>query len=569
MTNGVTVRILGDDSDLRNKLNDSATQIVKWGAAAASAAAVGAVVLTKATAASAREIKNLSRLIGINTTEFQKMAAGAKTVGIEQDKLADIFKDVSDKVGDFIQTGAGPLDDFFTNIAPKVGVTADEFAKLSGPQALEKYVASLEAANVSQNEMTFFMEAIASDASLLTPLLKNNAEQFKALGNEAENTGAVLSQIEIEQLEALNREADKADLTFQSMANRISVELSPMLVAASKEMDNFINGAGGLEDVVGASMNGIVEAVGFVGNAFRGVEITVKGLEVGVWGVSAAALALGANFSDSLEAAATVANIAFESVKGDLDELTSAPLPSDSLKKWVAEAEAASVKVAELKVAAINTVDVPADEDPEILAARARFALLLEDQEAFELASSGKAAEYKDGELQTLAQFNAAILSLEQQQAMNRLSIAGDMFGNLSTLMSTENERLFEIGKIAAISGAVVNGYSAAVASYEKGAQVGGPVLGAAFAATSVLATGVQIANLSSTSFGSKSKPSAVGGGTPSTPASAPQEAAPQEQRRTVSIESLDPSSLFTGQSLTNLATELVNFQNDGFQLVV
>lgn len=569
MTNGVTVRILGDDSDLRNKLNDSATQIVKWGAAAASAAAVGAVVLTKATAANSREIKNLSRLIGINTTEFQKMAAGAKTVGIEQDKLADIFKDVSDKVGDFIQTGAGPLDDFFTNIAPKVGVTADEFAKLSGPQALEKYVSSLEKANVSQNEMTFFMEAIASDASLLTPLLKNNAEQFKALGDEAERSGAVLSQIEIEQLEALNRATDKAELGFQAMANRISVELAPLLVKASEEMDSFINGAGTLEDVVGQSMNGVVAAAGFVGDAFRGVEVIVKGVEVGMWGISAAALSLGASFSDALLQPAIDANVAFGEATDELQRKMTAAIPSESLKKWVSEVEAASVKVAEAKVIAGTSTEFEADEDPEIIAARARYEQLLIEQEAYELAKSGKTAEYKEGELQTLEQFNAAVLALEEQQTQNRLALAGDMFGNLSTLMNTKNKELFEVGKIAAISQAVINGYSSVISSFKHGSEIGGPYVGAAFAATAAVATGVQIANLSSTSFGSKSKPSAASVGAPSTAASAPQAAAPQEQRRTISIESLDPSALFTGQSLTNLATELVNFQNDGFQLVV
>jgi len=80
------------------------------------------------------------------------------------DKVADIIKDVNDKIGDFIATGAGPMADFFENIAPKVGVTADQFARLSGQDALALYVKSLEAANLSQAEMTFYMEAIASDA---------------------------------------------------------------------------------------------------------------------------------------------------------------------------------------------------------------------------------------------------------------------------------------------------------------------------------------------------------------------------------------------------------------------
>ena len=91
MADGIVVRILGDDSDLAKTLDDSLAGVVKWGAAAAAAAAVASVAITKSTATNAREIKNLSKLIGTSATDFQRMAAGAKTVGIEQDKLADIF----------------------------------------------------------------------------------------------------------------------------------------------------------------------------------------------------------------------------------------------------------------------------------------------------------------------------------------------------------------------------------------------------------------------------------------------------------------------------------------------
>jgi len=61
------------------------------------------------------------------------------------------------------------MADFFETVAPLVGVTADNFKDLSGPQALQLYVDSLEKANLSQSQMTFFMEAIASDATALLP----------------------------------------------------------------------------------------------------------------------------------------------------------------------------------------------------------------------------------------------------------------------------------------------------------------------------------------------------------------------------------------------------------------
>jgi hypothetical protein len=157
---------------------------------------------------SAAAIKDLANIAGVGVVEFQKLAAAAKTVGIEQDKMSDILKDVNDKFGDFFQTGAGPLADFFEQIAPKVNLTADRFKALSGPQALGLYVAALEKANLSQAEMTFFMEAIASDSTALLPLLRNNGQLMRELGEEAENMGRILNEDAVEGAKNLQTEFD-------------------------------------------------------------------------------------------------------------------------------------------------------------------------------------------------------------------------------------------------------------------------------------------------------------------------------------------------------------------------
>jgi len=165
-----------------------------------------------------KQMENAAKLSGLASEEFQKFSFATKTVGIEQEKAADILKDVSDKVGDFLATGAGPMADFFENIAPKVGVTADEFKNLSGKDALQLYVSSLEKANVSQNEMTFYMEAIASDATALLPLLLNNGEALDNLANKAEKVGAVIDEKSAKQIKNMGDSFDQAGKVGLSVA---------------------------------------------------------------------------------------------------------------------------------------------------------------------------------------------------------------------------------------------------------------------------------------------------------------------------------------------------------------
>ena len=181
------------------------------------AGAAGAMVsLGREAMRTAKEIKQLAGVSGVGVEEFQKLAFAAKTVNIEQDKLADIFKDTSDKMGDFMQVGSGAMVDFFEKIAPMVGATKEEFVGLSGADALQKYFNFLEKANIPHADMVFYMEAIASDATMLIPLLENGGEAFKKLGDGAEEAGNVMKTEVIDALtdaqNALDRFKKKATI---------------------------------------------------------------------------------------------------------------------------------------------------------------------------------------------------------------------------------------------------------------------------------------------------------------------------------------------------------------------
>lgn len=200
---------------------------------------IGAALVqsVRSTADASKEIDRLAKLSATSAENFQAQAYAAQQAGISQEKLADIFKDTQDKVGDFLQNGAGPLKDFFDNIAPRVGVTADEFRRLSGPEALQLYVSSLEKANLSQSELTFYMEAIASDSALLLPLLRDNGSEMARLGDEAARLGRVLDN---ETIEANKRFADDLARLEASMQGVQRTLASGVIQSLSDASNYFI-----------------------------------------------------------------------------------------------------------------------------------------------------------------------------------------------------------------------------------------------------------------------------------------------------------------------------------------
>lgn len=214
-----------DTKRAEKRLQEMEKTAKAWGISIGTAAvAAGAAFTAWAVkmADTGKELDRFATLSNSSSETFQKWAYGARSVGIEQEKLADILKDVQDRVGDFITTGGGPMADFFENIAPKIGLTADAFRNLSGPDALQLFTSSLEKAGLSQSEMIFYMEAMASDSSLLIPLMKDNAAGMKAMGDEAERLGGIMKDSTVQAAKELDRNIDQ----LTTMMNGLSIELA-------------------------------------------------------------------------------------------------------------------------------------------------------------------------------------------------------------------------------------------------------------------------------------------------------------------------------------------------------
>lgn len=140
------------------------------------------------------ELVAFSRLANASVEQFQYYAKGAAYAGIEMEQFADQMKDVQDRIGDFQQSGGGPLADFFENIAPLIGVTIQQFQKLSGPEALQLFYDSLQKVGATENDIKFYMEGLIGDSSKLIPLLENGGEGFKKWGDNAVAAGSIVSE---------------------------------------------------------------------------------------------------------------------------------------------------------------------------------------------------------------------------------------------------------------------------------------------------------------------------------------------------------------------------------------
>lgn len=228
------------ETEVRNvaKSYNIASLAVKGLSAVAAGVSIGSLTAYASSYISkATEVQKFADLVGSSTQQFQYYAAGAEAAGIGIDKFSDLGKDALDKLGDAM-AGQGEMMDFFEQIAPKIGVTIDQFKGLSGPEVIQKYYNGLERANLSHAETVKFMEQIADEGSLLIPMLKNGGEGFTKWGDAAQRAGAILSDSMIKDLKEAKENIALLSLEWQGFQADIVNNIVPTLELLKDNSDS-------------------------------------------------------------------------------------------------------------------------------------------------------------------------------------------------------------------------------------------------------------------------------------------------------------------------------------------
>lgn len=220
----------------------------------------------------ARDITVLSQRANATPRELQRLSAGARTAGVNMEGMSNVLQDVNDRIGDFLTTGAGPMADFFERIGSRVGVTAADFRNLSGPQALQLYVNTLQEAGASQQEFTFFMESLSGEATRLLPLLMNNGAEMRRFGDAAEAAGQIIGDSMLDRIMKANEALTTISNTFDSLRLRLAAEVSPAIEAVANSFSSFMASAEAQEAIDGltaslSSMLSIVSSPDFLQTA--------------------------------------------------------------------------------------------------------------------------------------------------------------------------------------------------------------------------------------------------------------------------------------------------------------
>lgn len=180
----------------------------------------------------ARQIERMATVSQTSVEQIQALGYASEQYNISGENMADILKDVNDKLGDFTENEGGEFADFMENIAPKVGLTIEKLQELSGPEALIAVKSAMDAANVPMKSQIFYLESIANDASALMPLLDNQGQKLYELTQKYDDLNVSMSEYDIEKFKEMDQKLKDVSLKLErSFANAV--------LGASDQIDWF------------------------------------------------------------------------------------------------------------------------------------------------------------------------------------------------------------------------------------------------------------------------------------------------------------------------------------------
>lgn len=205
--------------------------------AAGLAVGVSGFQLLKSTSRQIAETDRWAKSLQLSTQELLAWQFAAEKAGVSGDQMADIFKDIGDKIGDAVLNKSGEAVDALNAL----GLSAEKLSKVSPDKQLLAIGESLE--KISTNaEKTTILESLGNDLSKLLPLFDNNNQKLKQFIDLAKDYGVAPDPSSIDDLVKVNQlfedmEAQVAGLKIEIAAGLAKVDLTPLQGSLDKLHD--------------------------------------------------------------------------------------------------------------------------------------------------------------------------------------------------------------------------------------------------------------------------------------------------------------------------------------------
>ncbi len=234
-------------------------------AAAAVSAGVAGINLLKTTSKQVAETDRLAKSLRMSTQDLLGWQFASQKAGVSGEQMADIFKDIGDKIGDAVLNQSGEAVDALNAL----GLSAKKLSTETPDRQLLAIAGALEKVGTNAEKITI-LESLGNDLSKLLPLFDNNSQKLQQFLKLSREYGVAPDPQSIDDLVKVNSLFEDMETQAQGVKLEIAtglarVDLSPLQAGLGDLRAVFTDPKvlQGLADMVG----GIASLVGWLGKA--------------------------------------------------------------------------------------------------------------------------------------------------------------------------------------------------------------------------------------------------------------------------------------------------------------
>ena len=513
--------------------------------------------MVKSSIDAANRLGDLSTRLGVAVEDLSRLQYAAKLTGVSSTTLTTGLQRMTRRISE-AANGSGEA----IKALDELGLSAEKLSKLSADKQFEVLADALEGVSNPADKVRLSMKLLDSEGVALLQTMAGGSAAIRAMGEESDKAGNTISTQFANNATKANAALNKMSAATTGLVNAMGAALAPAL----EDVADFMG------TNTPAAINISIEALDLMRRGLVTISAEIVGFVEGVTG----ALSQIAYYTGNRELETRLFSQA-QSFKATADSLRDMEIAYAQTAPAANELNIAVgnniVKLEDFvgkTTAASEAIKQEAEATRELTAARKlRYeqALLeaapskkltdtvnnirgsLADAANDELSPAEKERAQNEERLEALREYlvqnpelhrqTNALIEAEQErhsQAMraiddaenkNKLRALDSGLGLAASLMNSKSKKLFQIGKVAAISRALLDAAESVPAAFKWGMSIGGPPLAVAFASFAALQTATQIQQIKSQQFGGGGTVAPGGGSAPANTYQPPQPTVP------------------------------------------
>lgn len=348
--------------------------------------------------------------IGIGTAALTELRHAAGLSGVATKDLDKSLENMTRRTADAAFKGTGPLSETLKSLQ----INAKDLNRLKPDEQLALMADKLKGVESQSDRTRIAYELFGKSGTGMLKMIEGGSEGLASMRDEAVQLGISLDRIEANKIEMANDSIARAESVWSSFSQNLATEAAPIIGSLAELFLENAKQAGGMGSYATEAVGAMVKGAGFVGNAWRGIQVIWQALKVSFNGLKLlmmegaqtvvntlssigeyifkailsplqTALDAAGYFSDDAKKIAeqlremstfdppqlfdseTTAK-AYADTKAStaaLHALMMEPIPSDNLDQWYANAKARFDELAQTYVSTINYNAGPTGNEPD------------------------------------------------------------------------------------------------------------------------------------------------------------------------------------------------------------